>query len=149
MAPSRPRLEAEFIEFDDIEPHLLDDLLDDGSDFFSGTSEEDMCSFDQHWRQEVDANIVSPVNFSCNSGHTTISSPTYPSSPTDPREVHRKQAIARWLRKRERRTFLKRKVIKSSASEKKIIPKRSSKNGRFVKCTTSFVSITDLQNSSD
>jgi hypothetical protein len=74
--------------------------------------------------------------------------PTHPSSssspPYCPKKAYRQRAIARWLHKRQRRTFSK-KVLAPAVRSQKLIPKRSSSNGRFVKSTTGFVSITALQ----
>lgn len=144
IAPALSDLGAKgCVENGEVEPHLLDDWLDDANDFFCGSSAEDLCLFDQHREQQVEANVVSPVNSCFQHGQIT------PFSTYDPRKVHRKQAIAKWLSKRERRIHSRKKAIKSLASQKKIIPKRSLKSGRFVKCTTSFVPITDLQSSSN
>jgi hypothetical protein len=65
--------------------------------------------------------------------------------PYCPKKAYRQGAIARWLHKRQRRTFSK-KVLVPSVKSQKLVPKRSSSNGRFVKSTTGFVSITALQN---
>lgn len=71
-------------------------------------------------------------------------SPSHSSLPYCPKKAYRQRAIARWLHKRQRRTFSK-KVLAPSVKSQKLIPKRSSSNGRFVKSTAGFVSITALQ----
>ena len=61
--------------------------------------------------------------------------------------LYRQRAISRWLDKRERRVFVKRVIPpQSSIENKKNVPKRSASNGRFVKSTRGFVSITEVQN---
>lgn len=63
--------------------------------------------------------------------------------------LYREGAINRWLLKRERRVFVKKVTssVKSSAAQSgKVVPNRSNANGRFVKSTRGFVSITQVQN---
>lgn len=154
MASTGSALAHATLDYDDIEHDLLD-LFDDGSeDFFLGEPETDSCSdqqtstescsdqqtescSDQQWMRQDEFFPSYPVSSSC--------SYEYDAFQRTARDIYRKQAIARWLCKREKRSFSKRKVVKSSSTDKKIIPKRSTKDGRFVKCTTSFVSITELQ----
>jgi hypothetical protein len=70
------------------------------------------------------------------------------SSTFNAQKAYRQKAISRWLYKRQRRTFCK-KVAPQPIKGQKPAPKRSSLNGRFVKSTTGFVSITALQSDSD
>ena len=60
--------------------------------------------------------------------------------------LYRQNAISKWLVKRERRVFVKR-VSQSNATSrsKKVVPNRSGSNGRFVKSTRGFISITEAQ----
>ena len=63
--------------------------------------------------------------------------------------LYRQGAISRWLLKRERRVFVKRvpPAKTSAGSNNKVVPNRSGANGRFVKSTRGFISITQAQNS--
>mmetsp|Transcript_13844 Transcript_13844/g.14432 ORF Transcript_13844/g.14432 Transcript_13844/m.14432 type:complete len:175 (+) Transcript_13844:251-775(+) len=69
--------------------------------------------------------------------------PCYQSTLSSAQKAHRQQAIARWLYKRQRRLCSKK--VPTPPKTQKVIPKRSSSNGRFIKSTTGFVSITSLQ----
>eukprot|EP00341_Mesodinium_pulex_P014606 CAMPEP_0116936550 /NCGR_PEP_ID=MMETSP0467-20121206/30961_1 /TAXON_ID=283647 /ORGANISM="Mesodinium pulex, Strain SPMC105" /LENGTH=145 /DNA_ID=CAMNT_0004618167 /DNA_START=237 /DNA_END=674 /DNA_ORIENTATION=- len=132
---------AHSIDFDDVDQDLLTFFEDEPEFLFEGIEEEpcaEPCAFDKLRMQEPKStSSCYSVSPSCHIGPVL--------TPSNHREIHRKQAIARWLSKRERRSFAKKKVLKSSACAKKVIPKRSSRSGRFVKCTTGFVSITELQ----
>jgi hypothetical protein len=97
--------------------------------------------------------IQLPPSPTCCSRPSPVSMPliTHDHSPTSSpsaQKAYRQKAISRWLYKRQRRTFCK-KVAPPSVKGQKPIPKRSSLNGRFVKSTTGFVSITALQTDSD
>lgn len=61
--------------------------------------------------------------------------------------VFRQNAIERWMMKRERRVFVRR-VVRPNAAARKAVPNRSGANGRFVKSTCGFISITEAQSKS-
>lgn len=58
--------------------------------------------------------------------------------------LYRQGAISRWLVKRERRVFLRR-VAPRGGGNGRAVPNRSNSNGRFIKSTRGFVSITKVQ----
>jgi len=63
--------------------------------------------------------------------------------------LFRQNAIDRWMRKRERRVFVRR-VARQNAADRnnRSVPNRSGSNGRFVKSTCGFISITEAQSRS-
>lgn len=85
----------------------------------------------------VNAKNVKPSVFKSTSADVSISKQT----------LYRRGAISRWLVKRERRRFVKKvSSAKSKQASGKVIPSRCNENGRFVKSTGGFVSITQVQN---
>lgn len=71
-----------------------------------------------------------------------------PSAGSNKQSLYRQNAINRWLVKRERRVFVKKVATVKASVSKKVVPNRSGSNGRFVKSTCGFISITQVQNTS-
>ena len=139
------------LDLQDFDLFDFSDVLDDSALFDDNTSSSvgDSSSFTliESSSQVSTSSSSSPSNVSDSRNSSPFDVYSFTSSSAlNPSTLRRREAITRWMRKRERRSFSKKRVISSiSAKQRKAIPNRSSKSGRFVKSTTGFVSITDLQ----
>lgn len=75
---------------------------------------------------------------------TVFKSPSVASTASK-QSLYRQSAISRWLVKRKRRVFVKKVPSTSAPPSNKVVPNRSGSNGRFVKSTRGFISITQAQ----
>lgn len=159
MAPAEP-LRKQSLPFLDDNLDILVSLLGDGecdvdvdSDFESvfemWGSEEQSHSVVVKCSQSECASLVTYQQPLCSEVAVVCSvlktsSSVFKSPSPSKQALYRQSAISRWLMKRERRVFVK-KVPSTTASSNKVVPNRSCSNGRFVKSTRGFISITEAQ----
>ena len=91
--------------------------------------------------------LVKPAELVVNSIEKQLSVVKSTSTDVGKKALRRRRAIERWLPKRARRVFLKRRKGTGSNSANRVTPNRSRTSGQFVKSTSAFVSITVAQNS--
>ena len=165
MASTEQQWKESVVSLDD---HLLDDdILRDFVDLL-GDESNDKCKLDDDDFRKIfeswDSNIINDVDHPvkpCQPDVVVISHSQHsnfkekqsifksPSAEVAKKALQRQRAIQRWLPKRERRVFLKRKKGTGMKKASNAIPSRSRENGQFVKSTSTFVSITVAQNNAD
>lgn len=149
MAPAQPWQES--LPFVDDNIDILASLFgDDDSEGCSLSNDDDFGNVFETFVSDV-AQIENPPSLLHESDLASHEMPLVslpPSVPTvsSSQSLYRQRAISRWRSKRERRVFVKKvSTVKSSSHFQKTIPNRSGSNGRFVKSTLGFISITQAQ----